>query len=269
MTTLSAAVLLFLVMDPLGNIPFFLSALKTVEPARQTRVIVRELLIALGVLVVFLFLGQHILKALAISEPALTLSGGVILFLIALRMIFPSAEKPLREDVHGEPFIVPLAIPYVAGPSALATELLLMSQDPERYLDWLIALFLAWLAASVILLCSGWLRRILSEKGMVAMERLMGMILVAVSIQMLLTGIKAAMPPAGAAAASERGMPGAEMVCSSFHRRSDDATQQTNDPGCGIHDDVLCCRRQRSNRSSISVQGRKRNGLSLRKYRES
>ncbi len=192
MTILSAAVLLFLVMDPLGNIPFFLSALKTVEPARQTRVIIRELLIALGVLVAFLFMGRNILGILGISEPALSLSGGVILFLIALRMIFPSAEKSLKEESHGEPFIVPLAIPYVAGPSTLATELLMMSREPDRWLDWLVALAAAWLAASVIILSSSWLRRVMSEKVMTAMERLMGMILVAVSIQMLLAGLRAA-----------------------------------------------------------------------------
>src|SRR2546430_1283020 len=127
MTLVSAALLLFLVMDPLGNIPFFITALKTVDPARRRLVVGRELLIALVVLVFFLFAGPYILKLLDISEPALTVAGGVILFLIALRMIFPSGDKPLHEDVDGEPFVVPLAIPYVAGPSTLATELLLMS----------------------------------------------------------------------------------------------------------------------------------------------
>ncbi len=193
MTLLSAAVLLFLVMDPLGNIPFFLSALKPIEPARHMRVIARELLIALAVLVFFLFVGQHILELLGISEPALTLSGGVILFLIALRMIFPSHETSLREEVSGEPFIVPLAIPYVAGPSALATEMLLVRQEPERWPEWLLALVLAWSVSSVIILSSSWLQRMLGEKLVTAMERLMGMILVAVSIQMLLSGVKAAL----------------------------------------------------------------------------
>jgi multiple antibiotic resistance protein len=193
MTIFSAAVLLFLVMDPLGNIPFFLSALKSVEPDRRGRVVMRELLIALGVLVLFLFLGQHLLNWLDISEPALTLSGGVILFLIALRMIFPSAEKSMREDVAGEPFIVPLAIPYVAGPSALATELLLTSRESARWPEWLLALFLAWLVSSVIILAASRLQRVLGEKGVIALERLMGMILVAVSIQMLLTGVRAAL----------------------------------------------------------------------------
>ena len=193
MNLLSAAVLLFLVMDPVGNIPYFVAALKTVESGRQKRVILRELLIALAVLVVFLFIGRYILDLLSISDPALTLSGGVILFLIALRMIFPSTEKSLREDSDGEPFIVPLAIPYVAGPSTLATELLLMSRWPERWLDWLVALLSAWLAGGLILLSSTWIRRIVSEKGTIAMERLMGMILVAVSIQMLLTGLQIAL----------------------------------------------------------------------------
>jgi MarC family membrane protein len=198
LTVVSAAVLLFLVMDPLGNVPFFLTALRHVEPARQGRVIVRELLIALGVLVFFLFAGRYILLVLHISEPALTLAGGVILFLIALRMIFPSAEKPLHEDVDGEPFIVPLAIPYVAGPSALATELLLMSREPGRWPEWLLALVLAWAAASVIIYFASGLRHVLGRKGLIAVERLMGMVLVTVSIQMLLTGVQvtlAAKPP--------------------------------------------------------------------------
>lgn len=192
MTLFSAAALLFLVMDPLGNIPFFLSALKNVEPDRRLRVVMRELLIALSVLVLFLFLGQHLLDSLEISEPALTLSGGVILFLIALRMIFPTAENSMREDVASEPFIVPLAIPYVAGPSALATELLLMSREPARWPEWLLALFLAWSVSSAIILAASRLQRVLGEKGVIALERLMGMILVAVSIQMLLTGIRTA-----------------------------------------------------------------------------
>lgn len=189
MTIISAALLLFLVIDPLGNIPFFLSALKTVEPARQNKIIVRELLIALFVLVVFLFSGQYLLSLLHIEKTALTIAGGVILFLIALRMIFPTAEKPLQEEIQGEPFIVPLAIPYVAGPSALATALLLMSQEPNRWADWLLAVFLAWLAASVIIFSASLFRKYLGEKGLIAMERLMGMILITVSIQMLLDGI--------------------------------------------------------------------------------
>jgi multiple antibiotic resistance protein len=188
MSAVTAALLLFLVMDPLGNIPFWLSALKDVPPERHRPVIVRELLIALVVLVFFLFAGQHLLALLEISEPALTVGGGVILFLIALRMIFPSVDKPLHEEVQGEPFIVPLAIPYVAGPSALATELLLMSREPERWPEWLLALVVAWAISGVIILASSSLRHVLGQKGLIAIERLMGMVLITVSIQMLMTG---------------------------------------------------------------------------------
>lgn len=190
MSLLSAAVLLFLVMDPLGNIPFFLSALRPVEAERRRFVIVRELLIALGVLVFFLFAGQHVLRVLDISEPALTTGGGVILFLIALRMIFPSAETSMQEDVAGEPFVVPLAIPYVAGPSALATELLLMNREPARWAEWLAALVLAWAVSSAIIYSADGLGRLLGKKGLIALERLMGMVLIAVSIQMIMTGVK-------------------------------------------------------------------------------
>jgi multiple antibiotic resistance protein len=193
MTILSAAFLFLLVMDPLGNIPFFLSSLRTVEPARQTRVVLRELLIAYAVLVAFLFAGVQLLALFHISEPALTIAGGVILFLIALRMVFPSPDKPLVEEVDGEPFIVPLAIPYVAGPSALATSALQMSREPERWLDWLIALTVAWLACAGILLLGSRLSRLFGHRGLIALERLMGMVLVAAAIQMFLTGIEAAL----------------------------------------------------------------------------
>lgn len=189
MTVISTALLLFLVMDALGNVPLFFSALKHVPPERQNRVVLRELIIALAILILFLFLGQPLLGLLRISNEALTVAGGVILFLIALRMIFPTPEKNLQEDVQDEPFIVPLAIPYVAGPSALATVLLLMSQEPHRWVEWLLAVFLAWLASSVILFFASRLRQYLGQKGLVAIERLMGMVLITISVQMLLTGI--------------------------------------------------------------------------------
>ena len=187
MTILAAALLLFLVMDPLGNIPLYLAALKNVEAKRRTKVIFRELLIALLVMVIFLFSGQAFLSALHISEPALTITGGVILFLIALKMIFPQGNND--SSLEEEPFIVPLAIPYVAGPSALATLLLIMNGEPERWPDWLAALFLAWLVTGVILLCATPLAKALSNRGLIAIERLMGMVLVAIAIQMLLDGI--------------------------------------------------------------------------------
>lgn len=188
MTFISATLLLFLVMDPLGNIPLYLTALKNVDAKRRTKVILRELLIALLVMVIFLFSGQAFLSALHISEPALTATGGVILFLIAIKMIFPQAS---HSDVQNdeEPFIVPLAIPYVAGPSALATLLLIMNGEPERWLEWLGALSAAWLMTGVILLAAGPLAKVLRNRGLIAIERLMGMILVAIAIQMLMNGI--------------------------------------------------------------------------------
>ncbi|HET8655970.1 MAG TPA: MarC family protein [Longimicrobiaceae bacterium] len=190
MSLASAALLMFFVMDPLGNIPLFLSALRHVDPSRQGRVIIRELVIALVLLVVFLFFGRLLFSLLHVSEPALTTAGGVILLLIALRMIFPSPERPLREEVMEEPFVVPLAVPYTAGPSALATEMLLMNQDPHRWPVWLGAILLAWAAASFILYFSRDFRRYLGDRGLTAVERLMGMLLVTVAMEMLLTGIQ-------------------------------------------------------------------------------
>ena len=189
MTLLSAAVLLFFVMDPLGNVPLFLSALRHVDPRRSRRIILRELLVALAIMVAFLFAGRFLLELLRVSPAALTAAGGVILLLIALRMIFPTGEFTMREEVREEPFVVPLAIPYTAGPSVLATELLLMSQEPARWPVWLAAVGLAWLASAVILYASSDLRKVLCDRGLTALERLMGMVLVIVAVEMLMQGI--------------------------------------------------------------------------------
>ena len=191
MTIFSAAILLFFVMDPIGNIPLFLAALGPVDPARRARVVGRELFIAYALLIGFLFAGRPLLATLHISEPALTVAGGIVLFLIAIRMTFPAAHGPLGERVEGEPFVVPLAVPYVAGPSALATVLLLTSREPGRQLDWLLAITLAWAASAAILLAGARLASALGDKGITAIERLMGMGLVAAAVQMFLDGIQA------------------------------------------------------------------------------
>lgn len=184
------AATLFLVMDPLGNIPLFLTALRPVDPKRRQFVILRELMIALAIMVIFLFLGGQFLNILHVTQPALSAAGGTILLIIAIRMMFPSPLTPIAERIDDEPFIVPLAVPYTAGPSVLATEVIFINQAPHRWPALLGALVIAWLASAVILYASGHLHKILGEKTLTAIERLMGMILVIISMQMLLGGIK-------------------------------------------------------------------------------
>lgn len=193
MTTMSAGILLFLIMDPLGNIPFFLSLLKDVPPRRRRLVMIRELLIALGVLLGFLVGGQLILKALQLREESISIAGGIVLFLIGIRMVFPPSDGGgiFGKPGEGEPFIVPMAIPGVAGPSAMAALLLLTNTQPGRTADWAIALLLAWLATSVILLSSTYIFRWLGESVLTALERVMGMLLIALSVQMFLGGVAA------------------------------------------------------------------------------
>jgi MarC family membrane protein len=189
MSLWSAAILLFLVIDPVGNVPFFAASLQGVAPQRHRTVVVRELVVALAVMVGFLFLGQPLLRLLGISGAALTIAGGVVLFLIALRMVFPAPGRGHGEEIEGEPFIVPLAIPYVAGPSVLATELLLISREPAEWPKWLAAIALAWGATAVIVLAGAALGGRLGRRGLVAVERLMGMVLVAIAVQMFLSGV--------------------------------------------------------------------------------
>ena len=189
MDTLSATLLLLTIMDPLGNVPIFISALQPVPPERRLRVIARELLFALVIMLVFLFCGHWLLGLLHLKEEALLISGGIVLFLIALKMIFPD-PKLTHEDVRTEPFIVPLATPFIAGPSVLASLLVMVNSQPEAMGKWLIALLLAWAITAGVLLLSPLIARVLKERGAMAVERLMGMLLVMVSVQMFLNGLE-------------------------------------------------------------------------------
>ena len=191
MTLMTVFLTLLLIMDPFGSIPIFLSQLKPLSPGRRRLVIVRELVIALVVLALFLWFGQNVLSGLHLDQPALQISGGVILFLIALKMIFPgepSAEPTQAEKK--EPLVVPLAVPLVAGPSAMAYVILISTQFPERKLEWLGGLGLAWLVSVLVLLMADALSKWLGERVLTAIERLMGMILTTLAIQMLLDGLK-------------------------------------------------------------------------------
>lgn len=189
MTILSAALLLFLILDPLGNIPVFLSMLRRLEPRRQRIVLARELLIALGVLMLFLWAGKYALEVMHLRQESVSIAGGIVLFLIGIRMIFPPPEGLMGDIPGGEPFIVPMAIPLVAGPSGMAAVMLMGSKEPDRLADWSLALLLAWAATAAILFSATWLYRLLGSRALTAIERLMGMLLVAISVQMLLDGV--------------------------------------------------------------------------------
>jgi MarC family membrane protein len=187
---LSVTILLVLITDPLGNIPLFISSLKNVPQARRPLVILRECLIAFLVLVGFLFFGNVFLSALGLSDDILRISGGVILFLIALNMIFPGTGGKLVEDeIEGEPFIVPVAIPLIAGPSAITYVMLLMKSDPSRGLEWVGAIFIAILVTMVAFFTSTKLEEWLGPRALSAIERVMGLVLTAISIEMLLEGL--------------------------------------------------------------------------------
>lgn len=190
MDILAAVITLFLIMDPLGNIPLFLSSLKRVHPERRQRVLARELLFAYVVLLACLFLGGRALQLLGLEQESISIAGGIVLFLIALRMIFPG-EKSEMDLPDGEPFLVPLAVPLIAGPSALAALLLLQRSSPGQTGELVIALTVAWALTGAILLSSTFFYRVLRERGLMAMERLMGMLLVMVAVQMFMNGVKA------------------------------------------------------------------------------
>ena len=189
MDTFSAAVMLFLIMDPLGNLPVFLSILRHIDPKRRRKVMIRELLFSLAIMMLFLFVGQQILGFLNLRQEAVSIAGGIMLFLVAIKVIFPSEGGVAGLAGGGEPLLGAMAIPMIAGPSILASLMLLANQEPARMVDWSLALFMAWAASAVILMFYEVFNKLLGERGLTAVERLMGMLLVMISVQMLLDGV--------------------------------------------------------------------------------
>ncbi|MBJ9659562.1 MarC family protein [Burkholderia gladioli] len=188
----SATVLLILITDPLGNIPLFIAALRHVPGPRRVRVILREIAIAFTILLLFMVVGDRFLRMMSLTDLSLRIGGGIVLFLIALRMIFPHPDGAFGNDPRGaEPFVVPLAIPALAGPSALATVMLLTSQAPGKTMEWVGALTVTMLVCAIVLVLAERIQRWLGERTVMAFERLMGLVLVAISVEMILAGIRA------------------------------------------------------------------------------
>ena len=187
---ISAFVLLFLVLDPLGNLPVVASLLKQVDSRRRARVVIRECFIAYLILLAFMFGGRQFLDVMHLSEISLSIAGGVILFMIAINMVFKSTENVFGESLDHEPFIVPFAIPLIAGPSALATVMLMVSREPTKLGVWVAAMTAAMVVSAVLLALGEKIEKLLGKRAMEAIERLMGLILTAIAVEMLLGGIK-------------------------------------------------------------------------------
>ncbi len=180
---------LFLLMDSIGNVPIFLSILKRIKPERQRAIIFRELILALIIIIAFFYIGNYILAFLSISQEAVNISGGVILFIIGLKLVFPKQNDAIAAEGTKEPFLVPLAVPLLAGPATLAYVMLLSHQQVS---SWLVlgAVFISWAATTIILLAAPSLKKVLGERGIAACERFTGLILIMLSIQMFLNGLK-------------------------------------------------------------------------------
>jgi multiple antibiotic resistance protein len=184
----SIAFSLFLLMDPIGNIPFYVSFLKGIDPDRQRQIIVREMAIALFIIILFNFIGDGLMEFLSVSTDTIQIAGGIILFLLCLRMIFPQRQEPKETLPHdAEPFVVPLAVPLVAGPAVLAAVMIYTRQ--QNNLIMVGAICIAWAASLGILITSSFIKKILGWRGIVAMERLMGLVLTLIAVQMFLSGL--------------------------------------------------------------------------------
>jgi MarC family membrane protein len=193
-TFLSATILLLLITDPFGGIPIFVTALKNVPQTRRPWIVLREVGIAFIILTIFMFGGKQFLNLFHLSDLSLQFAGGIVLFLISLRMVFPPAPNSsinttVIEQAH-EPFIVPLAIPMLAGPSAIATVMLMTSQAPDHKIEWFLALCTTMIICAALLLLADRMQRWLGDSVLQAVERFMGLILVALSTEMILGGLR-------------------------------------------------------------------------------
>lgn len=189
-TFLSAFILLLLVLDPLGSLPIFIPILRTVSPQRRRWVVLREVGIAFAVLFAFMFFGDAFLRVMRLSERSLEVAGGVILLMVAIRMIFSHGEGVYGVPEGKEPLIFPLAVPLMAGPSAMATVLLLASRQPDRVMEWVGALFCALSVSGTVLLLCDRIRRWVGDSVVSATEKLMGLVLTAIAVEMILAGLK-------------------------------------------------------------------------------
>ncbi len=192
-TLVSAVLTLILVIDPFGNVPLLLSALKEVDAKRHHRIIIREMFIGLGILLVFLFFGRQFLSLFHLETQSITIAGAIIFFVIGLKMIFPRKGDSIYA-ADGEPLIVPIAMPMIAGPSALATLMVMVKSWPEQKIALLGALLIAWTFTAAVLLTAPMLYRLLRERGLAALERLMGMLLLIMAVQMFINGLRELAP---------------------------------------------------------------------------
>jgi multiple antibiotic resistance protein len=196
MDILSTAILLLFILDPFGNVPLLLSILKNIDPEKHRKIIIREMLIGLFILVIFLFFGERFLSIFGLETQAITIAGGIIFFVIALKMIFPdpNGHSLFVSSSDEEPLVVPIAIPMISGPASIATLMLLAKSHPTEINSILISVVIAWLVTSVILLSSPKLYKVLKRRGLTAMERLMGMLLLMMAVEMFIRGIRELIP---------------------------------------------------------------------------
>ena len=185
---ISSVITLCLIMDPFGNIPLFISALKKVAPERRKTVLIRELAIAVLIMLVFLFVGDWFMRVFGIHSFSMSIAGGIILFIISAKLVFGNDTEPSADPKEEEPFVVPLAIPLVAGPAVLSMIMILSAQHGNK-LDTLWAILAASVFNSVVLMLSFPISKLLGKRGLVAIERLSGMILVLMSVNMIMGGI--------------------------------------------------------------------------------
>lgn len=191
---ISTAILILFVLDPFGNVPIVLSILKDVEPKRSRIIIIRELIMGLGILLIFLFLGKSFLSIFGLETEAVRLSGALIFLVIGIKMIFPGDKgSNSLYGTQGEPFIVPIAVPLVAGPSALATLLVLTKSYHEHIGALFLALLLAWATSAIIMYLAPFLYKVLKNRALMALERLMGMLLLMLAVQMFIDAIRGLM----------------------------------------------------------------------------
>lgn len=187
MSIIQLAMIFFIVTNPIGNSPTIIALIKDYSVREQQKILLREAIISMLLAMFFLFLGETFLNCLNIQNFALTTSGGVLLFIVALKMIFSTRDERQIVGPKQAPFIVPIATPLLSG-AGLLTMIMLYSKQEANDMKILLAILLAWVGVTAVLVAAPYMQIFLGKRGLAALEQLMGMLLAMIATEMIVNG---------------------------------------------------------------------------------
>ena len=201
-TFINSFILFFVTIDTIGNLPFFLSLTEEVKVKKRNQIAIRSVIVAFFIMIIFAYLGRYLLEAIGVSLDSLKIAGGIILMFLAIDILFEKrkkrrekrVEEALDEKSFVEIIVFPIAIPFIAGPSALTTIIVLIgnyTNFPEFQIPVILALVAALIVSLFLMIGASFIVKFLPKQILHATARVMAFILAALATQFIIDGIKA------------------------------------------------------------------------------